>query len=277
VETCLPCHGDDGRGTPLEGAPAGTRRAPALEGSPRVVAHRDHVLKVLLHGLSGPLDGRSYTVVMIPMRVQSDEWLADVASYIRNAFGNSAPFITSAHAAAVRQATASRTTPWTEAELVRTVPRALEPTATWAATASHNANQASRVLGASLPSGSWSSGAPQVAGMWFQVEVPVAARLLEVQVDTTTVGGGARGAGGRGRGGGGPPALPDAGFPRRYRIEVSDDGAAWRPAAEGEGAALTTTATFVPVRTRFVRITQTAPVDNAPAWIIQRIRLYEAP
>jgi hypothetical protein len=112
--------------------------------------------------------------------------------------------------------------------------------------------------------------------MWFQVELPVAVTLVEVQMDTTTVGGGARG-GGRGRGGGGPPALPDAGFPRRYRIEVSEDGAAWRQATEGEGAALTTSATFAPVRTRFVRITQTTSVDNAPAWIIQRIRLYEAP
>jgi hypothetical protein len=113
--------------------------------------------------------------------------------------------------------------------------------------------------------------------MWFQVELPVAETLVEVQMDTTTAGGGARGGGGRGRGAGGPPALPDAGFPRRFRIEVSDDGAAWRQAAEGEGAALTTTATFAPVRTRFVRITQTAAVDNAPTWIIQRLRLYEAP
>ena len=37
------CHGDDGRGVPLAGAPAGTMMAPPLAGSPRVQGHRDYV------------------------------------------------------------------------------------------------------------------------------------------------------------------------------------------------------------------------------------------
>jgi hypothetical protein len=237
------------------------------------------VIRVLLHGLSGPLDGRSYTEVMIPMGAQSDGWLADVASYVRNAFGNSAPFVTPSEVTAVRASSAARTSPWTAAELAARVPRALEPTGAWAASASHNAEDAARAIGTSRATGPWSSETAQAPGMWFQVELPAPARLGEVQFDTTTIAagrGGGAGRAGRGRAGG-PAPFPDAGFPRGFRVEVSETGAGWREVASGSGAALTTTATFAPALARFVRITQTAAVENAPAWTIQRLRLYEAP
>jgi hypothetical protein len=35
--------------------------------------------------------------------------------------------------------------------------------------------------------------------------------------------------------------------------------------------------TFAPVAARFVRITQTASAENAPVWLIERLRLFEAP
>jgi hypothetical protein len=55
------------------------------------------------------------------------------------------------------------------------------------------------------------------------------------------------------------------------------DGKMWgAPAAEGQGSGSTTIIAFRPVRAKFVRITQTATVDNAPAWSIQRLRLYRA-
>ncbi len=277
MEVCVTCHGEDGRGTVLEGAPAGTTRAPALEGSPRVLGHREHVIRTLLHGLTGPLDGRSFTEVMIPMGAQPDQWLADVASFVRNTFGNTAPFITPGEVAAIRKATQNRSGPWTAAESAKVTPRAMEPTAAWTATASHNSAQANRAIGTALSTAAWSSGEAQASGMWFQVELPEAAMLVEVQMDTTTIGGGRGGGRGAGAGRGGPAALPDAGFPRGYRIEVSSDGAAWSPVAEGSGAALTTSAPFAPTRARFVRITQTATTQPAPAWIIQRLRLYQAP
>jgi hypothetical protein len=216
---------------------------------------------------------------MIPLGGQPDSWLADVASYVRNAFGNSAPFITPAEVAAVRSATSGRTSAWTETELAGTVPRALEVAGPWTATASHNAAQASRALGTTMQTGPWTSGTAQAPGMWFQVDLPAPVTLVEVQIDTTTIGGargGAGGGGGRGRGAG-PAPLPDTGFPRGYRLDVSEDGSQWATVAEGAGAALTTTAAFRPVRTRFVRILQTADTASAPNWIIQRIRLYEAP
>ena len=51
----------------------------------------------------------------------------------------------------------------------------------WKATASHNADAAPRALSLT----SWNTGVPQQAGMWFQVELPKAATLTEIQFDST--------------------------------------------------------------------------------------------
>ena len=53
-EICAACHGSDGKGAPMAGAPAGTTLAPPLAGSPRIQGHRDYVIKVLMNGLRGP-------------------------------------------------------------------------------------------------------------------------------------------------------------------------------------------------------------------------------
>ena len=59
---------------------------------------------------------------MIPMGTNTDEWVAAVASYVRNSFGNAGGFVTPADVARVRAATAARKTPWTIAELTASLP-----------------------------------------------------------------------------------------------------------------------------------------------------------
>ena len=86
-ELCFSCHGMDGRGTPSP-IGRGSTMAPSLTGSARMNGHRDYVIKTLLHGLTGPIDGRTYSEVMVPMGGNRDQWIADVASFIRNSFGN---------------------------------------------------------------------------------------------------------------------------------------------------------------------------------------------
>jgi hypothetical protein len=64
-------------------------------------------------------------------------------------------------------------------------------------------------------------------------------------------------------------------FPRRYQIQVSTDGTTWSaPVAEGEGRPGTTIVTFAPRKVRFLRITQTAAVENGPPWSMRQVRLY---
>ena len=58
-ELCAACHGPDGKGAPMGGATDGTTLAPTLVGVPRVLGNADYITKVLLHGLTGELDGKT--------------------------------------------------------------------------------------------------------------------------------------------------------------------------------------------------------------------------
>jgi mono/diheme cytochrome c family protein len=267
TEVCVACHGPDGKGTPMAGAAAGTTLAPALAGSSRVLGHRDYIVKVLLHGLTGELDGRSYPGgVMVPMGSNTDEWIADVASFVRNSFGNSAFFITPGDVAAVRKAS-PRTTPWSFPELLSTTPMPLSNQAEWKATASHDSERAGDGINGTGTT-RWTTSVAQQPGMWYQIELPQPVTIAEVIVDASV---GGRGAGFGGRGSG-PPALGMAG----YRLQVSMDGTTWsEPIAEGQGQPLnpTTVMSFTPVRAKFIRITQTQTLQFQVGWAIQRVRI----
>jgi mono/diheme cytochrome c family protein len=279
---CISCHGIDGTGTPT--AERDRTKAPPLAGSPRVNGHRDYIIRAVLNGLTGPVDGRNYTDVMIPMGANDDQWVADVTSYVRHSFGNTGGFVTPADVARVRAASSGRQTPWTVDENRSLLPTVLVNDG-WKATASHNSDAAMR--GLSLTS--WNTGVPQQAGMWFQVELPKAASLTEVQFDSTAgtlqlVGGmvvdpNAPARGGRARGAAPatpPPPPPPVGYPRAYKAEVSLDGASWKAVAEGNGTGPNTVIVFPPTSAKFVRITTTASPENAPAWSVQGFKLYEA-
>jgi mono/diheme cytochrome c family protein len=306
---CNTCHGDDGRGVVVAGAPASgsaPMMGPPLAGSPRVQGHRDYVIKTLLHGMTGPLAGQTFTQVMLPMGAQTDQWIANIASYVRNSFGNAASFVGPADVARVRAATADRKTMWTYPELEASLPRLLPADPSWKASASHNADRAR----SGLTLAAWTTAAPQEPGMWFQVELPEPAMITEIHFDSGAPGG--RGAGrgaffgrggpaGRGRGaqpGAGPgqagragtgrgPAGPGGGriggpppfgsYPIEYRVQVSTDGLTWStPVAETKGSPATIVATFAPVRAKFVRVTQTGSGDSALPWSVLNFRVYAA-
>jgi hypothetical protein len=207
--------------------------APPLAGSSPVVGHRDYVIKVLLHGLSGPMDGKQYSGgVMAPMGGNTDEWIADIANYIRNAFGNSArPYVTPEQVAAVRRST-TRRTPWTFPELLATVPQPMTNASSWILTASHNTERAANASGIT-PGARWNTGGFQQPGMWLQIELPEPATLVEIQLDSSATGRANPGLGGFGGLGGMPataptatPAAPRAGSP-------GSGGAAGRGAGGG--------------------------------------------
>ncbi len=279
---CFSCHGPDAMGAPMEGAPAGTMLAPPLAGSPRVQGHRDYMIKILLKGLTGPLDGRTYRDVMVPMP-GTDEWIAGIASFVRTSFGNNGSLVTPADVARVRAEVADRKMPWTVPELEASLPRPLD-SAQWKLTASHapeTANGAATLRG-------WNTGVPQAPGMWLTVELPQPATIAEVQFDSTAAAGSGRG----GRGGPGAPgaqpggraapgAAPQApviGYPRGYNVQVSLDGTTWsKPIAEGKGEGQRTIITFPPTRAKYVRITQTETVADAPPWSVRNLRIYETP
>jgi putative membrane-bound dehydrogenase-like protein len=281
-QVCFACHGEDGRGEAMPGAPAGTTRAPALASSPRVLGHQDYVIKALLHGLTGPVNGTNYTEVMVPMGQSPDDWIAAIASYVRNSFGNRASLVAPEEVARVRSANAARKNkPWMTTELEASLPKAVLADG-WKLSASHNPAIASQALGINP----WTSGHAQEPGMWFQVELPQPAMITEIQftstalaVDTTPIVPGAPTRtgipGGRGAPGAPAAAPPPLGYPREYQVQMSMDGTNWgpQPVARGKGTGTLTDIVFPPTRAKFVRITQSATSD-AP-WTIQRLRLFE--
>ena len=271
---CFQCHGSDAMGAALEGAPPGTTMAPPLAGSPRVQGHRDYIIKVLLKGLGGPIDGKTYRDVMVPMP-GTDEWVAGIASYVRSSFGNTGGMVTPSDVARVRAETESRKAPWTIAELEASLPRPLDAQQ-FKLSASHAPET---VAGAATLRG-WNTGAPQAPGMWLSVELPQPVLVTEIQFESTSQiagGRGGRGAAGArgGVGGGGTPIVT---YPRGYSVQLSTDGKTWgNPVAQGKGEGTRTTITFAPARAKFIRITQTETVPDAPSWSVRNLRIYEAP
>jgi len=73
---CVSCHGPNGKGLP-------TQVAPPLIGKFRLIENKDGVIRILLNGLTGPVDGISYPDRMISMASNDDEWIASVLAYMR--------------------------------------------------------------------------------------------------------------------------------------------------------------------------------------------------
>ncbi|MEO8480660.1 MAG: sorbosone dehydrogenase [Acidobacteriota bacterium] len=310
---CFSCHASDGRGQPLAGSATGAMMAPPLAGSARVQGHRDYVIRVLLNGLTGPLGDKTYSEVMIPMGANSDEWVAGIASYVRNNFGNNSGMVTPADVARVRASIAKRKTMWTMTEAEAGLPRVV-PTDQLKVSASVNPTAAENALNLR----GWNTGGPQAAGMWFQIELAQPTTVAEVAFDSAGAQGG-RGGGRGGRGaaaapgaagapgappevGAGAPPAPGAGapgadpaaarggfgggnqppptptYPKGYSVTTSMDGTTWsKPVVVGKGESSKTTIAFPPTRAKFVRITQTETVADAPNWSINNLRVLEVP
>jgi mono/diheme cytochrome c family protein len=292
TELCFSCHGDDGRGTPHAGGAPGETMAPPLAGSAHVQGHRDFVIKTLLHGLTGPNNGKSYTEVMIPMGSQKDDWIAAVGSYVRNSFGNSASFIMPSDVARVRAATASRKMSWTVSDIDAALPVLMQAQPTWKPSASHNVENAAK----GLTLVGWNSGGPSQTGMWYQVELPEVISIAEVQYNAPPP------PAARGGGPAGPPAAPGTIVGRgaapapaptpapapvgkggkvvapapELQLQVSLDGKTWGPPLAGASGSTLTTFAFAPARAKFVRITRNQPAANNAAWTIQNLRILQA-
>jgi uncharacterized protein len=78
------------------------------------------LVKIVLHGLTGPVavPGKlEVNSLMPPVIGISDAEISDVLSFVRHAWSNDAAPVNEATVAPVREATKTRQTPWTVAEL----------------------------------------------------------------------------------------------------------------------------------------------------------------
>ncbi len=251
---CATCHGVDAKGLPLAGAAPGAMLAPALAGSKTVTGWRDGGIKVLLHGLNGDIDGKKYEGQMIAMATNDDAWIASVLSYVRNSFGNHAGHITTADVTALRAETKARTQPWTITELRASMPQPLTDRKAWKLTASHAAKDCPAAIDGNAAS-RYTTGASQVPGMWFQIELPQETLLSGLELDS---------------------AKSPSDYPRGYEVALSADGTTWgKPVATGKGSSAVTAIAFAPAKARFIKITQTGSV-NGLFWSIHELQIFAA-
>ncbi len=94
--------------------------APPLAGAKDVNGDPEKLIKILLHGLSGPVDGKSYADIMPPLGANTDEYIASVISYIRNDMGNKGSIVKPADVKKVRDEHKGRDKNWTTQELLNT-------------------------------------------------------------------------------------------------------------------------------------------------------------
>ena len=253
-ELCFSCHGFDGKGMPQQGAVAGLTMAPPLSGSKTITGSKDGIILVMLHGLGGPINGKTYEAQMVPMANNDDDWIAAVGSYVRNSFGNRAGLITKQDVARVRKATATRTEPWTVETLHATQPQPLKITPSWKVTASHNPAAIANATDGKIDT-RWDTKASQTNGQWLQLELPIEMSVAAVRLDA-----------GKSRND----------YPRGYKVEVSADGQAWgKPVAEGRGVGPLTHIEFAATKAKFLRITQTGSVDGK-FWSVAELEVFRA-
>lgn len=73
-------------------------------------------VKILLNGLTGEIEGKSYSV-MVPMKNNDDQWIADVLTYVRENLGDGGRRITPGHVKRLREIYQDREAYWTIPEL----------------------------------------------------------------------------------------------------------------------------------------------------------------
>ena len=114
---CIGCHGEDGGGLPNLGPP--------LEKSEWVTGSEERLVKILLHGMHGPLEvaGEKYSPPaampgLVANPTLDDKAIAAIATYIRNEWGNRASPTKPATVTKVRAETKDRAgRPYTAKEL----------------------------------------------------------------------------------------------------------------------------------------------------------------
>ncbi|WP_266364787.1 DUF7133 domain-containing protein [Tellurirhabdus rosea] len=116
LTTCSGCHGTNGGGL--------NRFAPPLTGSDWVMGDEKRLTLLVLHGMEGPVEvaGKRYDApailpVMPAHTTMDDAVIASILTYIRNAWGNSAPPVSRRTVGMTRITSQGRVMPWKAAEL----------------------------------------------------------------------------------------------------------------------------------------------------------------
>lgn len=121
---CANCHQASGVGQPGS--------YPPLAGSEWVLGSKERLAAILLKGVQGPLDvkGATFSTQVMPGQeaVLTPEKIADLLTYLRGSWGNTAGPVTTDEVNAAKAKFASRTSAWTQPDLLKIAPHGPDPT-----------------------------------------------------------------------------------------------------------------------------------------------------
>lgn len=156
----------------------------------------------------------------------------------------------------IRQTTAAGVGSWWSVYELNVYSPAAAPTALprsgWTATGSSTAESPLNALDG-VASTRWSSGAAQVNGQFYQVDMQSAKAFRQLTLDSTASAGD---------------------YPRGYQVFVSNDGVSWGSAiASGTPTSSVVTITFAPQSARYIKVVQTGTV-TPNWWSIHEFNVY---
>ncbi|MBM3836737.1 MAG: c-type cytochrome [Verrucomicrobia bacterium] len=120
TQLCVACHQGNGMGSPGQ--------FPPLAGSEWVIGSPDRLIRIVLHGPTGPFKVKGVdwnpATAMVPFGSafppdQVDANIAAILTFIRQSWGNKAPPIKLEDVKRVREETKDRAAPWTMDELLK--------------------------------------------------------------------------------------------------------------------------------------------------------------
>lgn len=114
ARTCVACHGVDGKGVP--------HTFPPLDGSDWITGDPELAIKIVLHGLMGPVKvgDESFNSVMAPLGpTLNDAEIADVITFVRQRWSNDDSPVPASAVKKIRSQTAGRNSMWSAEELGR--------------------------------------------------------------------------------------------------------------------------------------------------------------
>ena len=223
-----------------------------LAGSSRLVGKMDIPIKIVLKGMMGKLDGKTYPGPMLPLESYDDKWIASVLTYVRTQWGNRAPSISPEDVAAVRATILDKKTMWQADEIMKITPIPSKQMQSWVLSASHNQQKSRQAIDGN-PSSRWDTGITQRPGMWFAFDMGEAKEITSIVLDCQA-------------------SAFD--YPRQYSVEISDDGKTWSdPIVRGQSDNPMLDMMLPGIKTRHVRISQHGFAEGK-FWSIHKLEVY---
>lgn len=231
---CSTCHGADGKGGGSEINPI----APSFYNNPRVVGNTAQLINLVLTGMQGPIEGKTFAGGMMPsIASNGDQYVADVLTYIRNEFGNQASIVSKQDVTTVKNQLADNSTLWTHTQLNNKFSKPLTEKQAWKVSTNFKVNPKNGIKNLTDGNPSWPKfrGAEQrEKGHAITVELHKSAFVSQVTVDSKGM---------------------NNNYSRSVDIDFSNDGENWVNITRNSAAQSVEVSETLGLKTKFIRIT----------------------